>query len=49
VLQLMAGEASPLPPKEATLVTDFQKIALEDEFDVPARKIAGKTAGNPPA
>jgi copper transport protein len=80
VLQLMAGDASPLPAKEATLtlslpergieplerkavlgadgywsvrdvpipcpgrwhvridalVTDFEKIALEDEFDVPA-------------
>jgi copper transport protein len=81
VLQLMTGDASPLPAKEATLtltlpergieplerkatlgadgywhvgdvpvpypgrwhmriealVTDFQKIALEDDFDVPAR------------
>jgi copper transport protein len=80
VLQLMTGDASPLPAKEATLtltlpergieplerkatlgadgywhvgdvpvpypgrwhmriealVTDFQKIALEDDFDVPA-------------
>jgi len=33
----MTGDASALPAKGATLVTDFQKITLEDEFDVPAR------------
>jgi hypothetical protein len=33
----MTGDASPLPAEEVALVTDFQKITLEDEFDVPAR------------
>jgi hypothetical protein len=33
----MAGDAGALPAKEAALVTDFQKITLEDEFDVPRR------------
>jgi hypothetical protein len=37
VLQLTAGDASPLPAEEVALVMDFQKITLEDEFDVPRR------------
>jgi hypothetical protein len=43
----MAGNATALAAREAAPVTNSQKITPEDEFDVPARWIDGKTARKP--
>jgi hypothetical protein len=44
---LVAGDADALAAEQAAPVTNSQKITPEDEFDVPARWIGGKTARKP--